>query len=221
MVEVQHLGSLVEEYALGQTRRPTGVHEDHRIGFLGFDRHDRFASGDEVFVAEVVGNVGVADEHDVTERELGPALGDVPQEVFGEDLVDEGDRHPGIAEDVLQLLAGEAQVERVDDAGAEEPGVEQLQILMAVARHHGEPIGRLDVELSAHRVGQAQNPVAVLLERRVVVAVVERDLVWPPLEGGEQLAVEDEFFHLATCSSSVFTSTSICAAINATSGVLS
>ena len=221
MIEVQHLGALVEEDALGHTCRASRVHEHHRIGLLRFWRNDRFTSRDQVFVADVVGNVTVADEHDLTECELGPAIGDVAHEMLGEDFVDEHDRRTGIEQDVLQLLAGQAQIERVDDAGAEEPGVEQLQVLMAVARHHRKSIVGLDVELSAHAVGQPQDPVAVLLERRVVVAVVERDLVRPPIEGGEQLAMEDEFFHFATCSNSALISASMRAAMNATSGALS
>ena len=71
----------------------------------------------------------------------------------------------------------------------------QLEVLVAVARHHREPVAWLHAELVSHRVGQSQHTVTVLLERAVVVAVVEPDLVRPALEHGDELAMEDELFH--------------------------
>ena len=55
---------------------------------------------------------------------------------------------------------------------------------------------RRSTELATHRVGEAQDAVAVLFERGVVVAVVDADSVGPSLHGGEELTVEDELFHV-------------------------
>ena len=38
VVQVQQLGALVDQHALGQAGRPAGVHEDDGIGLLRFGR---------------------------------------------------------------------------------------------------------------------------------------------------------------------------------------
>ena len=59
--------------------------------------------------------------------------------------------------------AGEAQVERVDHAGAEEPGVVQLEVLVAVAGHHREPVAALAGRAGACIASASRkHPVAVL-----------------------------------------------------------
>ena len=116
---------------------------------------------DQVLVAEVVGHVAIADQHDVAEREVGTDVGDVAREVIGEHGVDEDHLGAGVGQDCLQLPAGKAQVQRCDDATAEERRVVQLEVLVAVARHDREPIVPIESELVAHAVGEAEHAVGV------------------------------------------------------------
>ena len=51
VVQVEHLGPLVEQHALGQAGRAARVHEDDGIVLVGLVGHDRLAGGDEVLVA--------------------------------------------------------------------------------------------------------------------------------------------------------------------------
>ena len=84
--------------------------------------------------------------------------------------IDERDLGARVAHDVVELLAGEAQVERVDDAGAEVGRVVELEVLVAVGRHHREAVALAQPEL-AQRAGAAQDALAVLAIGRAVVAV--------------------------------------------------
>ncbi len=52
--------------------------------------------------------------------------------MLGEPRVDEHHLGAGVPHDVVELLARQPQVERVDDAGAQEGGVVQLEVLVAV-----------------------------------------------------------------------------------------
>ena len=65
VVEVQHLGALVEQHALGDAGGATGVHQHRRIGLVRLVGRDRLAGGDQVLVAHVVGHVTIADQHHV------------------------------------------------------------------------------------------------------------------------------------------------------------
>ena len=159
--------------------------------------HDGIAVGDQILVAEVVGGVAATDQHDVLQRQFVSHRVDVAGEVLGEQRVDEDDLGARVSEDVLQLRAGEAQVERIDHAGAEEAGVVQLEVLVAVGGHDREPVAGRQAEVAAHPVGEPQHAVAVLLERGVIVAVVEADLVRPTLDRREELPMEHEFLHCA------------------------
>ena len=68
VVHVQHLGPLVEQHALGQPGGAARVHEDDRVVLLGLVGHVRLARRDQVLVREVVGDVALADEHDLLDR---------------------------------------------------------------------------------------------------------------------------------------------------------
>ena len=61
----------------GQPGGAAGVHQHHGVGLLRLGRHDRVAGVDELLVADVVGHVAVADQHDVAQRQVGADLGDV------------------------------------------------------------------------------------------------------------------------------------------------
>ena len=201
VVQVQDLGSLLEQRALRHPGGAARVHEHGRIGLFGLRWYDGVAVADQVLVAEVVGGVAATDQHDVLQWQFMPHWVDVAGEVLGEQRVDEDDFRAGVSEDVLQLRAGEAKVERIDHTGAEEPGVVQLEVLVAVGGHDREPVAGRQAEMAAHPVGEPQDAVAVLLERRVIVAVVETDLVGPTLDRREELPMENEFLHsAASCS---------------------
>ena len=98
------------------------------------------------------------------------------REVIGEHRVDEHDFGAGVGQDVLQLLACQAQVQWIDDACPEEAGVVELEELVSVARHDPEPVVGAETELPLHGVAQSQHPVRMRVERGVVHAVVEADL---------------------------------------------
>ena len=142
-----------------------------------------------------MGGVAVADEHDVPQRQIGTDGLDVPGEVLGEHGVDEHDLCPGVRQDELKLLARQAKVERVDDPGAQESGVIQLQVLVTVARHHRESVGVAQTELTGHGVGQAQHPIGVGGERGTIVAVAHAHFRRPALHGREEQPVEHELLH--------------------------
>ena len=55
----------------------------------------------------------------------------------------------GVLDDERQLLGGQAQVERVDDAAAEQAGVVELEEGVAVERHYREAVAAVDPELEA------------------------------------------------------------------------
>ena len=188
-------GPLVEEHTLRQACRAPGVHEDDRVLLFRLIGFHRAAGVDEVLVPQVVGHVAVTDQHDVAERQLVAHIGDVAGEMFREHRVDEHDLAPGVGQDELQLLASQAQVERVDDAGAEETGVVQLEVLVAVGRHHREAVASADPELGAHRIRQTQDAVAVLGEGGVVVTVVEPDFGAPAIHRRQEASMEHEFLH--------------------------
>ena len=64
---------------------------------------DWFTGVDEILVADVVGEVATADQHDVAQRQVGADVGDVARQVVGEHAVDEHDGRAGVGQDVLQL----------------------------------------------------------------------------------------------------------------------
>ena len=102
---------------------------------------------------------------------------------------------PGVAEDEVELLGREPQVERVDDARAEEAGVVQLEVLVAVEGHHREPVVALDAELAPQAVGQPQHPVDVLAVRGDVGPVEDGLLRGEPLRHRQQVPVVDQLLH--------------------------
>ena len=69
------------------------------------------------------------------------------------------------------------QVERVHDAGAEERGVVQLEELVAVQRHHREPVAAARRRAPRSAPTARRDPVEVLGVRRGVRPVDHADLV--------------------------------------------
>ena len=67
VIQVEHLGSVVDQNTFGQSSRSAGVHEDDRIFFFGFFGHRGVGAVDQFLVAEVVGNVTLADQHDAAD----------------------------------------------------------------------------------------------------------------------------------------------------------
>ena len=120
MVHVQHLGAVLEQDAFGEAGRSARVHEHDRVVFVGLVGDHGRAGLDQVFISKVVRHVAIADQHDMAERQVGTDVGDVAGEVIGEHGVDEDHLGAGVGQDRLQLPAGKAQVERCDDATAEE-----------------------------------------------------------------------------------------------------
>ena len=68
VVEVQHLGPLIQQHALGSSGGASRVHHHDRVRFVGFRWDDRLAGIDQVLVAHVVRQVAVAHQHHVTQR---------------------------------------------------------------------------------------------------------------------------------------------------------
>ena len=92
-----------------------------------------------------------------------------------------GEAHPaaGVLEDERQLPRGQAQVERVDHAAAEEAGVVELEELVSVEGHDREAVAPAHAELAGHAVDQPTDPVPVLGEGGGEVAVEDRS-PWSP-----------------------------------------
>ena len=69
----------------------------------------------------------------------------------GEQRVDEHDLRARVAQDERQLGRAEPQVQRVDDSGAEEAGVVQLEVLVPVPRDDRVPVAAAEPELGPQR----------------------------------------------------------------------
>ena len=151
---------LVEQHALGPTGRPAGVHEHDGTSSSGSGGHHRSAGRDEVLVAEVVGD-SPSPISTTWLRAAARTSAMLRAKCSAKTASTKTTLVPESGQDELQLLAGEAQIERVDDAGPEESGVVQLEVLVAVARHHRETIVA-QAQFAAHAVGEAQHPVGVL-----------------------------------------------------------
>ena len=104
---------------------------------------------------------------------------------------------PESLQDELELGGSEAQVERVDDSGAEKPRVVQLEELVTVAGDDRVAVAATEPELPAQRGGEPEHALEMRGERRVVVAVVVADPVAPPLGRGDQQPREHELFSRA------------------------
>ena len=68
-----------------------------------------------------------------------------------------------VAQDVDELLRGEPEVQRIDDAGPQVGGVVQLEVLGGVEGEHGEAVAPADAERAQGADGAA-DPVEVLGE---------------------------------------------------------
>jgi len=85
VIEVQHLGPLVEQHALRKPGRAARVHEDDWIVFFRLIRHLADGRGKQLFVTMVVGSVTVADHHDVIDADVAAHLiDDTCEERVGE-----------------------------------------------------------------------------------------------------------------------------------------
>ena len=105
---------------------------------------------------------------------------------------------PESRQDERQLGRTEPQVQRIDDSGAEETRVVQLEVLVPVPGNDRVPVAASHAELGLHRGCQAQRPLEMHAERPVVGAVVEADPVRGAVRGGEQQPPVDEFLHACT-----------------------
>ena len=206
VVGVQDLGALVAEDALRQPGGAARVHEDDRVRLLGLVREHRVVSRDQVLVADVVWSVrvvGAADQDGAADRALIAGQGHRLGEQGREGLVDERDFGARVAHDVVEFLAGQAQVERVDHARSQEGGVVQLDVLVAVQRHDREAVGAPDAQFAGQRRAEAHRTVGVFAEGRAVCPVDERFLVGQVVHRGNEEPVEDEFLHGAPFLGSV------------------
>ena len=69
VVQVEHLGAVVEQHALRQAGGAAGVHEDDGIVLVGLVGDLRRRAREQVFVLDVVRRVAVADHHDVLDAD--------------------------------------------------------------------------------------------------------------------------------------------------------
>ncbi len=145
----------------------------------------------QILVGQVVRDVAAADQDHLVDTGLRPDA--VHQ--GGEEGVGETDPAGGVLDDKRQLLRGEAQVERVDHAPAQEAGVVELQKLVAVEGHDREAVTPAQAELTGHAIDQPADPVPVLGEGGAEPAVHHRGLRGQPLDRREQQAVVYQLLH--------------------------
>ena len=118
VVQVQDLGPLVEERALGKPGGASGVHQDHRVVLFGVSPRDGLGGGDQLLVADRGAAVGHAvagdapDDHDGVD--LGPFVPG-PVEQRREHRIREHHPGVGVGQDVRQLGGAEPDVQRRDD----------------------------------------------------------------------------------------------------------
>ena len=195
VVEVENLGPVVQKHPLGQPGGAAGVHQHHRIGFLGFVGHDRLDRCQQFLVADVVGPVTLADENSVADRAGIWRRGHGISEVLGEESIDEYDLGAGVTHDVVEFGTGQSQVQRVDHPRAQIGSVIQLQELVAVGGHHCETIAGPNPQDIPQGSSQTEHPVAVSGERTPMVPVDDGSPVAVDLDGRQQKSVVDELFH--------------------------
>ena len=92
-------------------------------------------------------------------------------------------------------LGGKPQVERVDDARTEEPGVPQLEEVVVVQGHHREAVALIEAKLIVQGVSEPEHPVRVLGVRRREITIDGGEVVCIPLGGRQQRAVVNEVLH--------------------------
>ncbi len=196
VVHVEDLGSMVENDSFREPRGAARVHENHGVVLLGLVGHRRLRAVDEVVVLHVVGNVGVADQDNAPD--LVGLLGSIERllDRAGEELVGEDHLGARVADDVVEFLACQPEVEWVDDAAAKKRGVIQLEVFMAVEGHHREAVGSIDSESFAQGLGQTQRAIGMRGIGGLVFAVDDADAVGVPIGGREESTLIDEFFHL-------------------------
>src|SRR4051794_18409943 len=96
---------------------------------------------------------------------------------------------------MCHLRVGQPVVHGVDDTGAEEGRVVELEIAMTIERHDGEPVGAHQAQAGAECVSQAQCAHGVLAEGRRIAAVMNRGPCAVPLGGGQEQPRVDELLH--------------------------
>ena len=191
MVQVQQLGALLEQDTLRETRRAAGVHQDDGVGLVRLGRRGRGAAREEIFVAGVVRHVALADENHMLDSGFFADCVDR----LREERVDEDGAGARVAKDERQLGRAEPQVQRVDDARAQEARVVQLEVLVAIAGDHRKAIGAAETELGPEGGGKAQHPLDVPTERAVVARVVVADPIGRAIRGLEQQPPVHKLLH--------------------------
>ena len=191
VVEVEHLGPVLEEHALRQTGGPARVHEHDRIVLLGLGGELGHRGPHEFLVGDVVVHVARADEDNLFD----PRFLAYPVHHLREERIGETHLRAGVGEYVRELPRRESQVERVDHTTAQERCVPQLQVGKAVQRKHRIAIVRRDAELRPHRMRQRRDPLEVLTVSARHVAVHEADLVRTSLDDREKRLPVHEFLH--------------------------
>ena len=183
------------EDALGQTRGAAGVHENDGVVLVGLGGQRRRGRGEHVFVGGVVPHVAFADQHDAAERVVSAHLLARGFHERGEGGV--GEDHPalGVGEDVGELLRREAQVQRVDDARAEEGRVPELEVGGAVQGEDGEAVGGRDAQLAGQGVAEPPHPFVVLAPAAPDGAVDDALAACVEVDRGVVELAEDEFLH--------------------------
>ena len=194
VIQVEHLGALFEQHTLRPPGGSARVHEDHRVGLVGLRWHDWVARLEQLLVPDIVWSVPPADEHHALD------VGVVSHRINDarEERVDEHGLCARVAEDERQLGRTEPQVQRIDDSGAKETRVVQLEVLVPVPRDDRVPVASSHPELGLHRGCQAQRPLEMHAERPVVGTIVEADPVGGAVRGREQQPPVYEFFHTCT-----------------------
>ena len=149
----------------GVPGRAAGVHEDHRVGLIGLRRHDRLAA--RRAAPRSARRAERRPSPMSTTRSM-PASWRTESTTSANSASTKTVSGSRVAQDERQLGGTEPQVQRVDDPGAEEAGVVQLEVLVPVSGHDRVPVASVDAELGPQGGAEAQDPLEVLTEGPVV-----------------------------------------------------
>ena len=194
VVQVQHLGPLLEQHTLRPPGGAAGVHEDHRVGLVRLRRYDRRTALEQILVAGIVRHVAVADEHHALDAGLvAHRVDQAREERVDEDrLVPESRRMNVSSAGLSRRFSG------LTIPAPRKPAWYSSRYSCPFPATTAKRSPRPTPSSVPQGGGKAQHPLEMLTERPVIGPVVVADPISGAVRGGEQQPSVHELLHDAT-----------------------